>query len=108
MTDRSAAVADLLPPKKHRPTRIGLVAGGLAAYWPQFPELLPQLQESSRYVTDRFNSLDAEVVDVGFVSDAQEAAVAAEQLRVADCDLDRKSTRLNSSHTPVSRMPSSA
>ena len=25
-----------------------------------------------------------------------------------DTDLDRKSTRLNSSHTPISRMPSSA
>ena len=87
MTDRSAAVADLLPPKKRRQTRIGLVAGGLAAYWPQFPELLPQLQESSRYVTSRFSELDAEVVDVGFVSDAQEATVAAEKLRVADCDL---------------------
>jgi L-arabinose isomerase len=87
MTDRSAAVADLLPPKKRRQTRIGLVAGGLAAYWPQFPELLPQLQLSSRYVTARFNELDAEVIDVGFVSDAQEATVAAEKLRVADCDL---------------------
>ncbi|MCU1413476.1 MAG: arabinose isomerase [Microbacteriaceae bacterium] len=81
------AAADLLPQKRRRQTRIGLVAGGLAAYWPQFPELLPQLQESSRYVTARFNELDAEVIDAGFVSDAQEANVAAETLRVADCDL---------------------
>lgn len=80
-------MTDLLPAKKRRQTRIGLVAGGLAAYWPQFPELLPQLRESSRYVTGRFNELDAEVVDVGFVSDAQEATAAAERLRVADCDL---------------------
>ncbi|WP_291056685.1 L-fucose/L-arabinose isomerase family protein [Herbiconiux sp.] len=77
----------ILTPFTRRKTRIGLVAGGLAAYWPQFPELLPQLQESSAYVTGRFNELDAEVVDVGFVSDAQEAVVAAEKLRVADCDL---------------------
>lgn len=81
------AAAQLLPQKKRRQTRIGLVAGGLAAYWPQFPELLPQLQESSRYVTARFTALDAEVVDVGFISDAQEAAIAGEKLRVADCDL---------------------
>ena len=81
------AAADLLPRKPRRQTRIGLVAGGLAAYWPQFPELLPQLQESSRYVTARFNELDAEVIDAGFVSDAQEANIAAETLRVADCDL---------------------
>ncbi|MGP5672853.1 arabinose isomerase [Brachybacterium alimentarium] len=69
-----------------KPT-IGLVAGGLAAYWPQFPQLLPQLRESTAYVTQRFEAMDAEVVDVGFVSDAEEAAVAAETLRVADPDL---------------------
>lgn len=79
--------SELLPAKIRRSTRIGLVAGGLAAYWPQFPALLPQLQESSKYVTDRFTALDAEVVDVGFISDAQEATVAAEKLRRADCDL---------------------
>jgi L-arabinose isomerase len=70
-----------------RRTRIGLVAGGLGAYWPQFPELLPQLQASARRVSERFTALDCEVVDVGFISDAQEGAVAAEKLRLADCDL---------------------
>ena len=59
-----------LVPKQRRQTRIGLVAGGLAAYWPQFPDLLPQLQQSSAYVTSRFTTLDAEVIDVGFISDA--------------------------------------
>ena len=70
-----------------RRTRIGLVAGGLGAYWPQFPSLLPQLRASARRVSERLSSLDCEVVDVGFVSDAQEGAVAAERVRVADCDL---------------------
>lgn len=70
-----------------RRTRIGLVAGGLGAYWPQFPELLPQLQASARRVAERFAGLECEVVDVGFISDAQEGAAAAERLRVADCDL---------------------
>jgi L-arabinose isomerase len=79
--------ADLLTPFRRRQTRIGLVSGGLGTYWPQFPGLLPQLQESARYVTERFNELDAEVVDTGFISDAREATVAAEKLRVADCDL---------------------
>ena len=79
--------ASLLPPKTRRKTRIGLVAGGLGAYWPQFPQLLPQLKESTAYVVKRFQQMDAEVTDVGFVSDAQEAAIAAEKLRAADCDL---------------------
>ncbi|MFG1707781.1 arabinose isomerase [Nonomuraea sp. M3C6] len=68
-------------------TRVGLVAGGLGAYWPQFPDLLPQLQRSSARVSERMRELDAEIVDVGFISDAQEGAVAAEKLRAADCDL---------------------
>ncbi len=74
--------------KMHRRrTQIGLVAGGLGAYWPQFPDLLPQLRESAQYVTERFTAMDADVIDAGFVSDPSEAAVAAEQLRLADADL---------------------
>ena len=77
----------MLVPKPRRKTRIGLVAGGLGTYWPQFPHLLPQLQESARYVAERFTEMDADVTDVGFISDAQEGVVAAEKLRQADCDL---------------------
>ncbi|MFC3300636.1 arabinose isomerase [Arthrobacter agilis] len=81
------ALPGLLEQARRRPTRLGLVSGGLGAYWPQFPGLLPQLRESARYVTKRFKALDAEVTDVGFVSDAREAAAAAETLRRTDCDL---------------------
>ena len=72
-----------------RPVRpvIGFVAGGLGAYWPQFPELLPALRRSAATVSERIGGFDAEVVDVGFVSDAEESAAAAERLRVAGCDL---------------------
>jgi L-arabinose isomerase len=87
MLTGSSQLGSLLEPKVRRKTRIGLVAGGLRAYWPQFPALLPQLQESSRYVSSRFEAMDAEVIDVGFISDAQEGAIAAEKLRTADCDL---------------------
>lgn len=76
-----------LPAKRHRRPTVGLVAGGLGAYWPQFPNLLPQLRESTRYVTDRLGALDADVIDAGFVSDPKDAAVAAETLRRGDCDL---------------------
>ena len=72
-----------------RPSRpvVGLVAGGLGAYWPQFPGLLAQLRRSSAAVAERIGSFDAEVIDVGFVSDAQESQLAAERLRAGGCDL---------------------
>jgi L-arabinose isomerase len=85
--DRSVDGHGALPWVEPRKTRIGLVAGGLGAYWPQFPDLLPQLQASAGRVSERFAALDCEVVDVGFISDAQEGATAAEKLRAADCDL---------------------
>jgi L-arabinose isomerase len=66
---------------------VGLVAGGLGAYWPQFPDLLPSLRRSAEAVSARLTGFDADVVDVGFISDAQESALAAERLRVAGCDL---------------------
>ncbi len=72
-TDPSRSVDGngLLPWVEPRKTRIGLVAGGLGAYWPQFPDLLPQLQAlraaGVRAVRRRS---DCEVVDVGFISDA--------------------------------------
>jgi L-arabinose isomerase len=71
-----------------RRTKVGLVAGGLGAYWPQFPDLLPQLQRSAARVAERLGEVgDIDLVDVGFISDAQEGAVAAERLRAAGCDL---------------------
>ncbi|AXB41757.1 L-fucose/L-arabinose isomerase family protein [Amycolatopsis albispora] len=68
-------------------TKVGLVAGGLGAYWPQFPELLPQLKLSAERVSERMREFGCEVVDAGFISDPQEGDRAAEQLRAAGCDL---------------------
>jgi L-arabinose isomerase len=68
-------------------TRVGLVAGGLGAYWPQFPDLLPQLQRSADRVAERLRALGAEVIDAGFISDEKDGAAAAEQLRTAGCDI---------------------
>ena len=70
-----------------RRPKVGLVAGGLGAYWPQFPELLPQLEHSARRVSERMRALDCDVVDVGFISDPTDGAKAAETLRAAGCDL---------------------
>lgn len=67
---------------------VGFVAGGLGAYWPQFPELRPRLVGSAATVARRIDELaPGSVVDVGFVSDAEEASRAGERLRAADCDL---------------------
>ncbi|MFJ9058029.1 arabinose isomerase [Streptomyces sp. NPDC102409] len=86
--DVSSAVLDgALVPVRRRPTRVGLVSGGLGAYWPQFPGLLDRLRESALFVTRRFEGMGCEVVDAGFVSDPQEASKAAEELRKADCDI---------------------
>ncbi len=92
MTDhetQDAFVAPLAPLAVARAARpvVGLVAGGLGAYWPQFPELMPVLDRSARIVCERLQSFDAEIVNAGFVSDAIEAAAAAEKLRAAGCDL---------------------
>ena len=86
MSNRSVGAFRRSPVRNARPT-VGLVAGGLGAYWPQFPELLPQLQRSADEVARRITGFDADVIYVGFISDAREADVAAEQLRAAGCDL---------------------
>lgn len=85
--DHAAEPGGALARTFRRRTRVGLVSGGLGAYWPQFPGLLDQLRESARFVTARMEEMGCEVVDAGFVSDPQESARAAEQLRRADCDL---------------------
>ena len=70
-----------------RRTKVGLVAGGLGAYWPQFPDLLPQLRRSAERVSERIRAMDCDLTDAGFISDAEDGAKAAELLRAAGCDL---------------------
>jgi L-arabinose isomerase len=63
----------LIPDRRlQKAIKVGLVAGGLGTYWPQFPNLLPQLQSSARFVSEQIGKMDVELVDVGFISDAQE------------------------------------
>ena len=88
MTVNPTPASRLIPSARPKNTvKVGLVAGGLGTYWPQFPKLLPQLRESAKYVSQRIAGMDVELVDVGFISDAQEGAVAAEKLRAAGCDM---------------------
>ena len=88
MTLNPTPAARLVPARRpEKSIKVGLVAGGLGTYWPQFPKLLPQLQESARIVSARISKMDVELVDVGFISDPQEGAAAAEKLRAAGCDM---------------------
>ena len=60
------STAAIGPQPNGRRPKVGLVAGGLGAYWPQFPDLLPTLQRSAARVSQRLQAMDCEVVDVGF------------------------------------------
>jgi L-arabinose isomerase len=71
---------------RHLP-KVGLVSGGLGAYWPQFPDLLPRLRRSADRVAQRMRVMGCEVVDAGFISDAPDGAAAAEVLRREGCDI---------------------
>ena len=49
----------IVPARRPKKTvKVGLVAGGLGTYWPQFPHLLPQLQASAKYVSERIGEMD--------------------------------------------------
>ena len=69
------------------PPRIGLVSGGLGAYWPQFPDLLDRVRGSTETVAARLRLLGAEVIDAGFVDVPEAAGPAGDRLREAGCDL---------------------
>lgn len=76
-----------LPIRTKRLPKVALVSGGLGAYWDQFPQLLPQLKTSATRIAKKLGHLNCQVLDIGFISDAQEGAMTAERLQKADCDL---------------------
>jgi L-arabinose isomerase len=73
--------------RRGRPFTVGLVAGGLGAYWPQFPTLRPELERQAARVAARLRETGCDLVEAGFISDEVDASQAAEQLRRAGCDL---------------------
>lgn len=88
--DTHTSINDVASPsgrKRSRTVRVGLVSGGLGAYWPQFPSLRPVLEGSVREVARRLVALGCDLVDVGLISNEGEGDEAAERLRAADCDL---------------------
>lgn len=79
MTDTTESTRDYRP-------RIGLVTGGLGAYWPQFPDLRAVLSASATEIARRLGD-HGDVFDAGFFSDETEALIAAEKLRHAECSI---------------------
>ncbi|GAA3841729.1 L-fucose/L-arabinose isomerase family protein [Brevibacterium ammoniilyticum] len=67
--------------------KIGVVAGGLGAYWPQFDGLLEEIMRSNGQIIERLSDLGAIVTDLGLVSDPLEGARAAKAANAADLDL---------------------
>lgn len=67
--------------------RIGLVAGGLGAYWPQFDGLLDTVNRTNASIVAHVTELGAEVIDFGIVSDVPQGANVAKQIAAADVDM---------------------
>jgi L-arabinose isomerase len=63
------------------------VAGGLAAYWPQFPALREEVLASTAVVAERLRGLGGIVIDGGFVDEADQALATGNRLRGEDLDL---------------------
>ena len=116
--------------------KIGLFGTGLDTYWGQFDGLLDELKGYQARIRDRMErDAGVQVADAGMVDSPARALEAASLFVREQVDLvflymatyclsstilpvvqrlncpvvvDRKSTRLNSSHRSLSRMPSSA
>lgn len=86
-TDSAASASEQFPHRPRAAVKVGLVGGGLGTYWPQFPPLRPQLEESLQYVTARLQSMGADVVEAGFISDARDAARSGDALKAENPDI---------------------
>ena len=67
--------------------RIGVVAGGLQAYWQQFPGLEDQVLKTTQEVRSRIKAMGADVIEACFIDVPEKAVLAGETLRAAGCDL---------------------
>jgi L-arabinose isomerase len=70
---------------KYRP-RIGLMAVGLAAYWPQFTEMKSGVLEHHARMREKFVPF-SEIVDGGLVDSIEAARKCGEAFQAADVDL---------------------
>lgn len=67
--------------------RVGLVALGLDAYWPQFEGLERRLLGYVKQVEEKVSACGVEVVNLGMIDTPQKSMVAGHMLRREDVDL---------------------
>lgn len=67
--------------------RIGLFSIGLEVYWAQFHGLEQRLRGHASQIAARIAEMEAEVVDLGMIDNAEKALAAGHALRRADVDL---------------------
>jgi len=67
--------------------RVGLFGIGLDTYWDQFEGLKDRLEGYTRFVADRLNRPDVEVVNLGVIDTPEKAMAAGHRFREADVDL---------------------
>ena len=76
-----------MPAAHRRGPKIGLFSIGLAAYWPQFPQLRERLAGYGKVVAQRIRATGAEVVDVGMIDDQPSAVAAGDRFIAENVDL---------------------
>ena len=76
-----------MPAAHRRGPKIGLFSIGLAAYWPQFPQLRERLAGYGKFVAQRIRATGAEVVDVGMIDDQPSAVAAGDRFIAENVDL---------------------
>lgn len=67
--------------------RVGLLAIGLDAYWPQFAGLEARLKGHLDRVAERIARPDIEIVSLGMIDTPEKAMAAGHELRRADVDI---------------------
>ena len=76
-----------MPAAHRRGPKIGLFSIGLAAYWPQFPQLRERLAGYAAFVAQRIRATGAEVVDAGMIDDQPSAMAAGDRFIAENVDL---------------------
>jgi L-arabinose isomerase len=74
-----------MPENRYRP-RVGLMAVGLAAYWPQFTEMKNGVLEHHARMREKLVPF-SEIIDAGLVDSIEAARKCGESFKAADVDL---------------------